>query len=180
MRTPTYSNVTVLVDPREKVAFRWKFPQHLDLALGLNNPKRFTLKPVVRTLAAGDYCLEDGLSGIERKRGVAEIWSNLFTADRVRFLTALTRLADTYIPAYLWIEDTLASFKRGATAYLDDRTIVVDGEEVWAALLQVCKPLRISVSCIGKVLTPTARRQVGANAVRLLLTDKLTAEGYLP
>lgn len=182
MRKPTSRTATVLVDYREKQP--WLFPPHLDLHLGANSVLRYTLKvPSPRPkLAAGDYCLagDEGGVGVERKKGVAELFGNLKTRDRPRFLEALDKLAGTYDRPVLAIEESLADFTRSRTGYLASDRIRVDGEAVLSALLVECHQRDIHVMFLGSCTSPVRKRQVGANMVRLMLIDRLFRSGNLP
>jgi hypothetical protein len=103
--------LTVLVDSREKDPIF--FPRIIPFY-----PERHSSRILIHLLTeevaldAGDYCLKgyESLCGIERKKNLGEIATNLLSRDRRRAIAALDRFAKQYVYRYLLVEATVAQF----------------------------------------------------------------------
>jgi len=157
--------IEVWVDQREKEPFL--FPKQLVWCPQPFKRQLVKLTTVRKRLDFGDYCLarHPHCCVIERKKGMDELYSNLFSADRARFQDAWDRFIQGCQRPVLVIEDTLS---RSWTPKGSGNATEAD---VWCSLwtLLLGTP-RLVTLWTGRVQSPASRVRLGASLVRLMLS----------
>lgn len=153
--------ITVVTDVNEKQG--WKFPPSFTYtpAAGTGCPREITVECVVERLLEGDYTVRgwERVVAIERKGSLNELRTNLFTADRARFMRAILRLMKSTKHPILGLDIPLISTTyrlpevKGSSLPLEPGTIL---DEVYR--------LVASLHRIDSSLTPLELMWVGGSS----------------
>lgn len=94
---------TVVVDGNEQIPL--PIPSHLVVWKG-NKATTVKLEKEIRRIGEGDYFIEgyEKRVLVERKYNIRELWQNVISKDRDRFIRALDRLAAACTRPYMLIE----------------------------------------------------------------------------
>ena len=167
----------VLVDQRENTPLL--FPAYLPTLRDTGVPSKRNATTVrlatkTKTLAAGDYALEgyEDVALVERKGSLREIFANVLSEDRTRFVKALDRLASSCRYPLLLLEGDPFQIMQ-PTKWQECPGYAIDG------LFRLLVERRISW-CIVSTNTLTRRRAVGELVVRHLLAASLAPTAYNP
>lgn len=174
-------SVTVLVDTREQDPFL--FPVNI-----IYYPDRYESSRVlvgIKTkrvaLETGDYYLDgfDTVCGIERKKNLSEIATNVLTKDRRRFISALDRLANQFAHPYMVIEATHMDLYH-PLQWRDPNQLEHEGdrdppppERVIDALMRDLTARNIHLITAGRCAAVKTRKQLGGHLVRRMLHHAL-------
>lgn len=163
-------------DTREKKSHRLLFPDNLPYYLD-GRPYTIRVEVEDRELEAGDYTAEDSEIGVEKKQGVRELHTNLFTVDRTRALKAFQKMSH-YISPVLLLASSPAALLRNHTFGAGRHAIRVSGPRVFAELSRVCHIFAMDLWIVGACLTPNQRHVAGELVARRFLVDRLIREDY--
>lgn len=158
--------LTVEVDKNEQEPFT--FPAQVVWTKPNGNRELCKIKTVRKRLLAGDYRLASHPTacGIERKKGIDELCSNLLTRDRARFNDAWRRFYSTFQHPVLVIEQCLSS--AGSLNFSPPGLTASDAmASFWRLLLSTPKP--VTVIWAGRAASPTTRLNLGEQLIRMML-----------
>jgi len=158
-----HTQLIIHVDTREKTPL--PFPAHISLSP--SSIHHIYTTPVL--LPAGDYCLqgESELCLIERKANLLELGSNLFTRDRTRFLSALSRLSSTTANPYLLLEAPSTIFLSSSSTTIPHHDKPIPDTDILQSLLNTLADYRVRPLFIQSGST-TSRRAAGHLLLRTL------------
>ena len=155
---------TITVDTRERKPL--PFPPFIVMKKpgDTQAPATVALKTVREKLYAGDYSLRgiDSTRLIETKRGLGELYQNLFTNDRGRFEGTLQRMIQSSVYPVILVENTLSQLLKPSKDYPEPFVILDE-------LQRVCYSYNIPV-----LLAPASKRLLtGEYVARLLINATL-------
>jgi ERCC4-type nuclease len=163
-------SLTVLIDSREKTPLL--FPNMLEFWPDKGTrPKTLRVKSKVLKLDAGDYQLEgyEDCSIFERKGSLRELHNNFLTSDFPRFKEAIERLSSACLYPYLLLDIRPADMVRPTTD-------VPNPARVFDELCRCIHHYGLRLFYAGKPTSPTARRCIGSQVLRLMLGHALQDE----
>lgn len=160
------TRITVCIDTSEQLPVR--FPVNLVV-----RPRRACRTPVrvvpivkhrrdLRKFGA-DYAIlgYEKVSLVERKWGMSELHTNVWTADYGRFMKSLDRLASACAHPYLVLEKGVSDLYRDPDYYPGD---------VMAHLFRELHTRRIGFVAVGRCDSPKSRTHLGDLILRLMLS----------
>ena len=152
---------TILVDTRENLPYL--FPKEIKWWDGYRT-HLVKLEPKERPLSAGDYQLYgfEEKASVERKANIRELWTNLFTKDRPRFLSALWRFCKQVKFPYLMVGAS-------AVGMLTPTELVPKAGKVTDELLILSREMGFNLILGGPCATLDQRKKHGELVARLLL-----------
>ena len=173
MRYPT--KITVLVDSREQYpllfpkTLRWHGPNSIRERIEPHG-RLLQVTTETRKLRAGDYCLagQERSCIVERKGSLLELHSNLFTADRVRFIKAMNKLIKATDYPVMVLELSVMDLNRR------DQRVQAPDRIFDALMLLGNRYPTLTWWFAGGVKHATARRVLGEQVIRMML-----AKAYL-
>ena len=124
-------------------------------------------------LINGDYLLKDWphLGVVEKKGAMTELFSNLFTKDKVRAHKAFKRLSDAAKHPYLLIEGSPAEMARSITGMKMGKIKIDDPGFIWDRLWEVLHKYNFSLVWCGGTNCAGSRRIIGELMLRAMLRD---------
>lgn len=158
---------TIIVDTREKRPL--PFPPFIVMKKAASKGEATTtvaIKTVREKLESGDYRARGTRDyyycGVETKRGLGEMYQNLFTDDRPRFLRSLEALSWEYTTSIVLIENTLSQLLKPTKDYPEPFVILDE-------MMRVCNKQGVHL-----LLAPASKRLLtGEFVARLLINATL-------
>ena len=153
--------VTILVDTHENIPYL--FPGEIKWWDG-HRTHLVMLESKEKLLSAGDYQLYgfEERASIERKANIRELWVNLFTKDRPRFISALKRFCTQVTFPYLMVGAS-------AVGMLTPTELVPKAGKVTDELLILSRKMGFNLILGGPCATLDQRKKHGELVARLLL-----------
>jgi len=159
--------VTMLIDTREKTPFA--FPDIIAVEWG-GKDYPVTVRSERAKLDCGDYTLKsyEHIAALERKSSLdGELSDNITTADRARFVRALSRLAGSCLYPYLMLES-------GGGAWWTEGKTNSDAGMTMDHLGQLVSQLRLNlIFNASRPTTVHAKRRMGEFVLRLMIGHML-------
>ncbi|KKL77539.1 hypothetical protein LCGC14_2033880 [marine sediment metagenome] len=167
------SEITVLIDSREKEGHRLLFPSwidiHCDRIIGVD---QVHIKTKVSRMVAGDYAIEgyEDVCLIETKRSLRELCSNLSPGNWPRVCKALKRLSKCQYP-YLVLEMTPSELFQ-KSIHVENPILVFDR---W---VQIVVRFNLCLMIVGGSKMPGPRRKLGEQLTKLMIAHILNEGGF--
>ncbi len=164
---PIPKSVELKIDSREKIPLL--FPSNILWFSDRSSEGRMIrIRTKVAKLDYGDYLLSNwpDAAAIERKGSLDELNQNLLTGDYSRFMEATRRLCDGCRHPYLLLDSSIATLWTPTER-------CPRPEQVWDALCHLLATTPLRLLWGGNAKHAGARRILGEQLIRLLLSHAL-------
>ena len=162
------NKVTVEVDSREH--YPLLFPANIRYFYEDGRAKLIKIVTVRKQLKIGDYRMKEFPEGclVERKGAARELGTNLFSRDKRRCISAIRRLAGACRRPVLLCDFSMSDL------YRDDKGLLAG--MVVSGLTRLVAEYRLTLLMLGRCKRSTARTNLGATVVHLMLAEGLRHE----